>query len=116
MDQKRGNARAFLSYLENSANNGLGEVLTSDCAIHVSAPFGRELAAGPDGARALNAAVSAFATSHRRYEDEFGEGNRLVLQTVNDSVQRGVWNGLFSDRLDLSVRGGQDCRNLANGL
>jgi predicted ester cyclase len=94
MDRKRANARAFLGYFENPANDRMDEILTTDCAIHVSGPIGQKLPLGPEGARALNAAVSAFADSHWRYEDEFGDGDRLVLRTINDTIQHGVWNGL----------------------
>lgn len=54
---------------------------------------------GPEGARKLNAALSSRATSHWWFEDEFVERDRLVLRTVNDTVQHGVWNGLAGNDL-----------------
>jgi SnoaL-like polyketide cyclase len=104
MDQKRANARAFLGYFENPAIDRMDEILTADCAIHVSGPIGQALPLGPEGARALNTAVSAFAVSRWRFEDEFGEGDRLVLRTINETIQHGVWNGLAGNGRTVSFQ------------
>lgn len=94
MDLKSANARAFLAYFENPTSDRLDDILTPGCAIHVSGPTGQQLPVGSAGARALYAAVSAFAQSHWQIEDEIGEGDRLVIRAVNNSLQHGTWNGL----------------------
>jgi len=104
MDSKRANARAFLGFFENPAPDRLDEILTRDCAIHVSGPIASQLPAGPEGARRLNTAISEFAQSHWRFEDEFGEGDRLVLRTVNETSQHGVWNGLAGNGRKVSFQ------------
>jgi len=92
MDQKRANARTFLGYFEDDSIDRLDEILTSECVIHGTGSF--ELPHGPEAARALNAALSKFTKSHWHFEDEFGTADRLVVRTINETVQHGVWNGL----------------------
>lgn len=87
-------ARAFLHYFEDPTDDPLDGILTEDCAIHVAGPIGQSLPKGPAGARALNDAVSKFASSHWRFEDVIEGEARLVLRTVNESVHHGTWNGL----------------------
>jgi len=48
--------------------------------------------------------VSAFADSHWRYEDEAGEGDRLVPRTINETIQHGVWNGLAGNGRTVSFQ------------
>lgn len=101
-DRRRAAARAFLAYFENPADDRLDQLLAADCAIHVSGPIVGTLPVGPAGARALNERVATFAESHWHFEDEIGEGDRLVIRTVNASVQHGDWNGLAGEGRTIS--------------